>query len=268
MAAGQGQPVSLKPSDAVTGGGLYDDLDVEIKQCRFKLWDYQGAIAKSILGLGVTFVIDDASQGGEFEQIYSAGDTKHFVPSDDGREAVRVGSQEGLSESSNAILFLRSLVNSGFPENQIGSDVSVFEGTRCHVNRQPQPKRAGLKVGDDEKKKDVLIVTKIHSLPGEKAKGKKLTGKVAKVAEQVAAGAGTGVDANGAVHDKAVETMLAILASKGGTIKKGQIAQAAFQQLAKDPLRNQVTALIFKDEFLSEAGQPWTFSGQEVSLDS
>lgn len=268
-----GQGVSLKPSDAVQGGGLYDDLDVTIQKCRFQLWDYQGAIKKAVLGLAVTFSIDEEG-GGEFEQVYSAGDTKHFVPSADGREAVRVGNLEGLNENTNAIQFLRSLVDSGFDESKIGSDVSVFEGTRCHVNRKPQPKRPGIKQVEGAKDKDVLIVTQIHAMPGEgKGKGKGKTagksGVSASPQAAVAAVAPVAAEANGAVHDKAVETLLGILAAKGGSIKKAAVAGEAFKVLnkAQDPARNAICQLIFKDEFLSGEGVPWAFDGTTISME-
>ena len=37
-------------------------------------------------------------------------------------------------------------------------------------------------------------------------------------------------------------------------------------QDAKDPLRNDVSKLVFKDEFLSSEDVPWNFDGQSISL--
>src|SRR6185436_11356243 len=100
------QAVSLKPKDAIQGGGLLDDADVLIKECRFKLWDYNGSIPNPIFALGVVFEGED---GSTVEQFYSAGDTKHYVPSQDGKRAQAVGTQTGLNEGTNAMMFLASL---------------------------------------------------------------------------------------------------------------------------------------------------------------
>lgn len=266
-----GQGVSLKPSDAVQGGGLFDDVDATITQCRFKSWDYNGAIKSPVLGLGVTFQNEDAD-GFTFEQVYSAGNLQHFVPSDDGRFAVPVGTLTGLQESSNAMAFLKSLVNCGFPEDKIERDISVFEGCKVHVNRVPQQQRKGLDQAG-AKAKDILVVTKIHSLPGEAGKavaagaGKKAAAPAkAKAATASVAASSESSSGNGHVHQKAVETLLSILAAKGGSVKKLSVAQEAFKLLATDPDRNAVCQIVFKDEFLSEAGQPWSFDGQTVAM--
>jgi hypothetical protein len=164
-------------------------------------------------------------------------------------------------------------VNCGFPEDKIERDISVFEGTTVHVNRVPQQARPGLVAAPGAKAKDILVVTKIHQLPGEKAAvGKKAAGKKtamapAAVSSGVAAGAG-GAGSNGAAHEKAIETVLAILTSKGGTIKKLAIAQEAFKlmQAKNDPHRNEVCQLVFKDDFLGAPGMPWSYTGDVISL--
>lgn len=277
--------VSLKPSDAVAGGGAYDDIDVLITKCRFISWDYKGAIPTPILGLGVWYrTLTDAF---EFDQVYSAGELAHFVPSEDGRMAVPVGKMAGLVESSNAILFLRSLVDAGFPEAKIGDDVSVFEGTVCHVNKLPQPKRTGLKTAPapGDEKKFYLAVTKIHKYPwdagagvpsGSSAKaavGLGTAKAAAPIANQTAqaatASAGAGASANGLMA-KGVETVMAILAEKGGKVARMAMTQEAFKILKNDPDRNPLVQLVFSEPFLKgqgvEGGVPWSFDGTTVSM--
>lgn len=269
--------VSLKPSDAVAGGGGIDDVDVTIKSCRFRLWDYNGTIANPVLGLEVTFVDDE---GGEAAQVYSAGDVKHFIPSPDGSEAVAVGAAQNLNDSTNAMAFMVSLVNGGFPEDKIGDKVSVFEGTRVHVNQVPQPKRKGL-VGSVEGK-TILLVSKIHSYPWD-AKGKatapkgiapKAAPKQAAQAAQAAApqqaqapvAQAAAPVANEALNARGMEVMLQIVLGKGGSITKGQIAQEAFKALASDPNRNALVQMVYSDDFLKQEGAPWVYDGSTVSM--
>lgn len=280
--------VSLKPSDAVSGGIIFDDVDLLVKRVRFRLWDYNGQIATPVLGLAVLY--EDENDGTESEQVYSAGDTKFFVPSDDGSEAVPVGSQQGLQDSTNAMAWMVSLVNAGFPEDKITDKVTVFEGTRAHVKQQPQPKRKGL--AGAKENKNILLVSKINSYPWDKvtapAKKAPAVGTVApamagKTQAPVAHGAGAGaasgqggpsqasastpVGGNGEAADlntEGVNAMLGILAAKGGTILKTQIAQEAFKVLASHPMRNQLVQLVYNDAFLKSG--PWAFDGTTVSF--
>jgi len=264
--------ISLKPSDAVAGGGLIDDVDVTIESCRAALWDYNGQIPSPVVALAVTMI---GAEGAKAIQYYSAGDPKHFVPSQDGRKFVPVGSATGLNENTNAMMFLVSLVNAGFPEDKIGDDLGVFDGTMAHVNRVPQPARPGLGGGVTGKvgKPTVLVVSKIHKLPWEnaanlaKGQAKTKTAKTASapvaVAEQASGPAANG---QGDLTGKATEGLLAILAEKGGSITKAQIAQAAFKYFQKDADRNQLVQMVYKDEFLGGEGTPWSFDGTTVTM--
>jgi len=271
----QGQGVSLKPSDAQAGGGILEalnDTDATIKACRFTLWNYNNPSYAPALFLGVTYGLED---GSEFEQKYRGGESKYLVPSADGKEAVPVDStvdRTGLPEGCNALLWLTDIVNAGFPEHLIGRDVSVFEGARVHLNVKPQPKRPGLKnQADDKTPKDILVVTKILALPGAsqtatagKAKAKAVAKPVGKTGLAVATEATT----PDAIQARAIEVVMEILTSGGGSVPKVAIANKAFKimQDAKDPLRNDVSKLVFKDEFLNGDDVPWSYDGTTVTL--
>lgn len=261
---------------------MIDDVDATIARCRFRLWDYNGTISTPVLGLEVTYREDDDN---ETTQVYSAGDTKFFVPNEDGSEATPVGKHSSLQDSTNAMAWMVSMVNAGFPEDKITDKVTVFEGTKVHVAAMTLPKRKGID------NKPVPLITKIHAYPWDasqqkavkaaKAGGTKTTTAGPKVggavgqagqaaattAVQTASTPGTG--GNGESKDytaKGMETLIGILAEKGGSIPKSQLAQAAFKALASDPDRNQVVPLIYKDEFLKQADAPWTFDGTTVSM--
>lgn len=281
----QQKGISLKPSDATQGGGLFDDVDVLVKEVRTALWDYNGQIQVPVPALKVTFARED----GEFQQHYSAGDAKNFVPSQDGKRFIPVGNSTGINESTNAMAFLMSFVNSGFPENKIGEDVSVFEGTICHVGNVPQKERKGLVQDPNKKKGTVLVVNKIHALPWETDKAKQFlvsmqqpktgpqampimgsgSGSFQAASPQAGPSVASGsvqVASNGELTGKAQEGLIAILASKGGQIAKSQLAQTAFQHFAKDPDRNALVQLMYQDAFLAAPGSPWKFDGSTVSL--
>ncbi len=276
------QGVSLKPSDAQAGGGVLEalnDTDATIKTCRVVLWNYNSATIHPAPFLAVTYSFED---GSEFEQKYKGGDAKFLVPSQDGKEFVPVdpsADRTGLPDGCNALIWLTDIVNAGFPEHLIGRDVSVFEGARVHLNVKPQPKRPGLaKPGDpkDEKSKDILIVTKILALPGQtqaagKVKGKAKPAAVAQTQTQTqTAAAPVGAATADTIQARAIEVVMDILTSNGGSVPKVAIANKAFKimQDAKDPLRNEVSKLVFKDEFLSGGllDVPFSFDGTTVSL--
>lgn len=284
MAVTQASGVSLKPADFTHGGGLIDDVDVTIKECKFVAWDYNGNIQEPVLALGVTFVDDD---GNEADQYFSAGDLKSFVPSKDGKQALPVGTKTGLNDGSNFALFLLSALNAGFPEDRLESDISIFTGMYCHIKRIPQPKRSGIAdTNTSGREKTVVTIEKIHRLPWDAKKPGGMAGKSAGAPKMGGLGgtktaAAAGGKANGqaaqsqqsamAVDDEltvaAQGAIVDVVAEAGGSVPKARLSQLLFKQLAKDPNRNQIVNLAFKDEFLSMDGSPWSYDGTTISME-
>lgn len=267
--------ISLKPSDATQGGAIIESGDVLIESVRTCLWDYNGKVPKPVPALAVAM---DAGDAGKFVQYYSAGSTEYFVPSDDNLRFVPVGEAKGINANTNAMLFLVGLVNAGFPEDKIGEQVNVFDGTRAHMHSVPQPKRSGLTGTKDGA--TVLVADKILALPWEngasaktaKATTPKATAPKATAPSMIAGGsaaaapASAAVDPNSPIFAQAQEGMINILASMGGQIDAAAIASKAFSLYAKDPNRNAIVQLIYKPEFLGMDGQPWAFDGKTVKL--
>src|SRR3990167_6088446 len=137
-----GQTAGLKPSEFVEGGGVVSDVDVGLKEVAFVLWDYNGRAPVRNPAIMAKMVEDE---GTEHVQYWSAGQSKDWMPSEDGKKLVAVGSGSGLNSGSNAGILLTSIVNAGFPEDKIGDDITVFQGMRCHVIRVPAPKRGIVK---------------------------------------------------------------------------------------------------------------------------
>jgi len=253
MAKKERRGASLKPSDAASGIML-DDVDATLETLRFTDEPPTGYQAGSLF-LVVSFSgkdIEDASQH------YSAGSLDRFVPSGDGLRAVPADEDDydedgdptiSLVKSTNAILFLKSIVDNGFKEDDIGDEVDVFEGLDVHLRQVPQPKRSGLDQ-DDDKPRTILLVTKINATAGErKAKGKGKSKKAAPASEGVTV--------------KATELVIAAVASSENGIAKKDVLIEAFKALAKDDDRKEVIDLIKTDEFL-ESG-PWTYEGGNLS---
>src|SRR2546428_11523323 len=255
---------SLRPSDFTTGG-LIDDVDVTVTEARFVMWDYAGQVRDAVPALAVTM-----ETGGEgtpitetYTQYYSAGDSRNLMPSSDGKALEVVGGSGGLKSSSNAGNFLVSLVNAGFPEERLlDGDISVMDGLEAHVHRIPQPERKGLvktpKQGDREA--TILVVSKIHRFPWEKAKAKAAGASVSKMppskgpataAEAHAAAAAHGApQGNEAQVEKARTVVLGILTQLGGSVLKNRLTAEEFKRLASDPDRQAIVGMVYHDAFI------------------
>ncbi len=235
---------SLNPNDAVQGGML-DDVDVIIESARFALWDYNGK-SKTVPALRVQY------KDGEdklHEQYYSCGDIERFVPSDDGKKLLLLGTATALSTGSNVVQYLTSLMNAGFPAAKLVEDVSTLDGLRCHVQRVTQAKRAGI-VQTDDKDRSILLVTKILADVGKaKATGPKAV-KAATAAPATAAAPTTDADT---LAPKTIEYIVAAAVGAGGAINRQAISQKVFQlaMAAKDADKAAVCKLAFDEAFLT-----------------
>ncbi len=260
MAKGKRRGASLNPDDAGAGGLAIDDVDCTIKELRFvDDFDYGGKVSPMPLSLRATFESKEFAE--DQVQHFSAGSLDRFEPSEDGLCAVPAEGQDDsilLIKTTNALLFITSLTDSGFPKDKISDEVDVFEGTEVHIRQVPRPKLRGIdREGDAEK--TILAVTKIHKLPWEKkGKGKKAAaGKGKKAAAEPE-------EASSEVSDKAVETvMAAVTASENGILKKDLLVEA-FKSLAKDEDRTAVVRLIKDDAWLTDG--PWTYDEETETI--
>jgi hypothetical protein len=266
--------LSLRPSDAQAGGFL-DDLDVTLREARFVIWDYMGK-ANPAVALKVTM---EEADGITHEQYYSAGDPNKVTPSPDGKTLIPQAGATGLNANTNALAFIGSIINAGFPEDKLGSDASVFDGLGAHVNQVAQPKRAGLK--DQKEGKTYLLVTKITRLPWDAPAPKAAKGAPVNRSAAPAAGprpvtpapaAAPAVPSNGAATPEMIEkargTVISILTEKGGSVPRSKLSQEAFRLLSNDPDRNAIVKLVYDDGFLTQsvAEGVFAFDGQTVTL--
>lgn len=256
--------VSLKPSDQ-TAGGMLDDVDVTFTECSFVEYDYNGKADKPTLALKV--MMNDGEN--DHEQYFSAGDLERFQPSEDGKGIVAVSGAKGLSSTSNCAIFLKSIVDVGFPEDKLTGRVDVFENMNAHLVRIPQPKRKGLQQSDD-RERTVLTVVKINRMPWEKSGGAKAATAAGNKAPapKTQTAAPVEAEANGDASEKAVEVLLNILQAKNGSVLKTAIPGAAFKHLVGVKNRGEVLQYLADEDFLGTPDMGWEYDGKTVSAAS
>lgn len=254
--------VSLNPETFLEGGGLIGDVDVLFKSNTFAMFDYGGTVPGGSPSLKAVMLAEGEEE--EMDQYYSLGNARDWQPSDDGTQLVAIGNATGIRATSNGGMFLKALVDAGFPADKLGDDITVLDGLQAHVIRVPVPERAGIAKSKKQKDREekygpptLLIVSEIITLPWEKAKAKGAPKKAAAKgkAKAKAKGKKTGEESGGA-DEKAVETVMAILA-EDGTVAKKDLPAKIFQAMKTDPDRNEVIKLVFDDAFLSNG--PWGY---------
>jgi hypothetical protein len=262
-AAPSSNMVSLKPSDQ-SQGGILDDTDVTFSAMEFIEYDYDGKADHPVLALHV--VMNDGEN--DHEQYFSAGSLERFRPSEDGTYIERVeGVQaKGLATSSNAAIFLASIVAAGFPEDKISGTVTPFIGINAHVIRVPQPNRKGLAVPQEgEREKTVLTVATINRMPWDKPGAKTAAKPAATAAGKKAAPAPAPVEADDDVSEEAANTLAAILEAKGGSVLRTGIAAASFKILQGNPNRAAILKQLADEDFLGTPDMGWEYDGKTIT---
>jgi len=272
--------LNLNPEKFVEGGGLIDDVDCTIESARFEEFDYMG---KATPVPALKLVIDVA--GESFDQYYSMGNLQDWIPSEDGTQLLQAGKATSIRLTSNGGIFLKSLVDAGFPTDKLGEDVSVLDGLQAHMIQVPEPERAGIKRTKEQLTKiekfgpkTILVISEVQTLPWEKGKpaGKKTAGKKAatnkavpkKTAAKKAAPKKTAAkkaaapEEDGDIEAKATEWVMEMLAD--GDLTKKELPQKIFKAYSADGDKNAVIKLVFSDDFLN-AG-PWDFEDGTLSM--
>ncbi len=178
----QQHAASMLPSTFVEGG-LWDDVDVEISDIAWGKFNFAAKDAAQNVKLALIvemYPLAGLEAGQEpYQQAFSAGDLKYFVPSadDGGAYAVPVGDKQAINSNTNAAMFIMSLFESATPEQSswmqessgmASGNCKGLIGLKFHVKRQPQKERKGLSQMEGEQQaKSILLSTNIIALPGE-----------------------------------------------------------------------------------------------------
>lgn len=249
-----GKAASLNPESFTEGGGLIDDVDMTVSGISFVIFDYNGKVDPGVPAIRLECTQED---GEEYIEHYSAGKASDWLPSEDGSQLVAVGQATGIRSTTKAGILLKSLVDSGFPVDQLGDDIKVVEGLQAHFIRVPAPKRQGLKKAEREDgrvfEETVLVISEILSLPGDKKKPAgapkgKSKAPVGATASKAKAKTSTKESA-GDVASKTAEVILEILEESGVAAKK-DLPAAIFKLRKDDPDRNEMVKMAFDEKFL------------------
>jgi hypothetical protein len=274
--------VSLKPSEAVAGGVVPQDVFLTVKEARFNIFAYMKKDGTPALGRDgqpartVAMRLKTVSdEGTEFEQEYSIGDPKEFAPSEDnenaspndeGKYLVSIGQRTAISNSCNFFLYTSNLVNAGFPENKLGDDISVLEGLEAFHIAIPEPKRSGLArpVVEGARERIISVPSQIRKLPWDKVAKK---GAAAPVAGKPGAKAPIGPSAE-IVEAAVAYVTKQIEAADDSTVTRADLAQTMYSDkaFAKNPNRDAIAKAIFTkavETALTEAG--FTVDGETIS---
>lgn len=243
MAEMESEYVSLRPSDAVHGGGMVPEGDYEITEARFGAWDYAGTRPVPVPALSVVF----ANENQSYTQWYSAGDGKNFVHTEDGKRLKKTGSAGSLNDQSNCFQFLASLVNAGFSEDKLGSDITVIVGCKIQLMHQATQER-DIK-GVTKKASTLAVIGKIYAYPWDKdAKPKK---SAAKAPPKQTASAPNGNEA--ALRPRALDLLCSALRdAPNRSIDRKTLPSAVFKKIPPtDADRGELMNLVVREDFLN-----------------
>lgn len=152
-----------------------------------------------------------------------------------------------------------SLSRSGMTYDEFPSDVTGFEGLRCHMNRMPSKNQGKKKEGEEAKEFKILKVTEIIARPGDK-KGKSGASNKPAASKPAtsSASASTSSNGTGSLEDRVREEVLALLSS--GTLKfndNGQISKKLIQGKVVSKFKGKEQTLSLKivndDKFHEES---------------
>jgi len=216
------------------GGGLLDDITATMKNCRFELFEFKKKDAQSGTEIP-SFVVDLVPDDGEtVVQPWSIGFASDWDISEDGMTVLPSDGKKTLQRNQDFGRLMKSLIEAGFDENEMGASASVFEGLKAHFTRveiEGGKKRQG--PDGKEYARSVLLVDTIVDMPG---KGKGKGGKDAAVDE---------------IEEQAKETLLDILMAEGKPLSPKDAAGKAFKALGNNKDRAKIVAMLYKDSFLN-----------------
>ena len=156
--------MSMNP-DTFTSGGLINDVDGNITDAGTVQWDMNGQVDPTTPFLAVEITDDN---GTAHTQYYSAGKPEDLQPEESHEGFISPSGKSGINNSTNLGMFLASLVENGFPKEMLDDgNLKVIIGTRAHFLQKAVERTGLIRTGKNaQRPSTVLLVSKIHSLPG------------------------------------------------------------------------------------------------------
>jgi len=239
--------ISMNPDTFTEGGGLLDDVDVEVLESKFEIFNYGG---KGPATPALKWKLKPLDDGEAIDQFWSCGSSDAFIPSSDGESLEPTGDATAPRKNSNLHVLLESLKKAGFPMSKLEEGkISVLSGMKCHVVRKPAPRRPGLDQSSEARRYEqtILEVGKIIALPGESG--------------------GNSGEATASEGDPDVESMvMGILKKNNGSVAKKDLVPAAFDETKNNPqLRKKAMGMLKDDSWVGSSERPWNFENGIVS---
>lgn len=238
--------VNIRPDEAAEGGGLIDDFDGEITDMRFIMTDFNGKVQEAVPVCRVVYGVE----GEEYDDLLSVGGKNDFAPDESGRGLNKLGSKAVLTKTCNYVVFINSLVESGFPLNKLDEgDVSSVIGVKGHFLRKVID-HGFKKKKDGDRPDTVMVCTKVLTLPGKGGTAVKTrTRTKAKVA------------ANPELAETVAIIIQGVVIENDGNVAKKSLMSALFKSADMKSLGSDKTAamkLASSDAFLKER-EEWTY---------
>ena len=242
--------VSLNPETFIGGGGFkIDDVDAKIIDAKFLIYDYGNPDGPKTPALWLHIDVE----GTEYDQYYSMGNIKDWLPTPDGKSLDKVGERTAIDKTANGALFLKSLVEVGFPPEELGKEeISVLNGLVAHFIQAPAPER-NIKKSPEQIEKDrkfpptILLIDRIVKLPD-----------------------GTTMDggdntANDDIEKTAESCVIGAILDNAGKLPYARLVAHVYQNY-KGPDPNKIMSMANKTEFLAAIGRPWKWNASEQLL--
>jgi len=234
-------PELVKLNHASTGS-FWAGVEHEITDAKFGIYDFingQGQkIGDSRWGLILFTKTEDSDP---FSRIYTYGDEKAFVPNKAGTGLEIHGNQDELSDSCNCWKFLNSLIQGGFPEADLLSDITVIIGTRFIGKVLANPNKF---------KADAVLnlVDKVVTIPGNSGKTTKAT-----------------PSASSDIAKEAENVILKVVSAAGGTLNKNELLSPLTKELKGNKGRREIIQLASDDTFIASC-ESLTVDGAVISI--
>jgi len=260
--------VSMNP-ETFTAGGLINDIDITISDAQTTTWDMNGVVSPDTPFLAVEMT---DGNGTSHVQYYSAGKPEDWAPEESGEGFVSPSGKTGINGTTNLGMFLASLVEAGFPKESFDDgNLKVIIGTRAHVLQKQLDRQGLIRTGKNAARpSSVLLISKIHELPGassaKPATTAKPNGSAGKATASPAASTSTSTSAakpNGKAAPVAGDDLdgniitalqLHLAETEGSSIPSKDIAKvvfAYFKANGMDALANKAVARASKQELRS-----------------
>lgn len=261
------------------GQGFFDNVDAECIAATVGLWK---EVPDKTFAIVTYRDVKATPEDSNRVEYYSIGPTERFTPSPDGTRAVYEDGSK-MNAGAKFAVFLRSLVNCGFPKSEMADDIRWLIGKRFHLasvemdvrddnsNFMKQRAEKAKKDGKDAPsgKPRAVIATKWWKgdEPDYPWKGKAAPGTSTPQAPKPNGSAGAPTPAaapaqaaQGGADDAAAEAAIAgLLKTAGGSLNKRALPNKLFPVFKDADQRKSVIRLAGNNDWLGADSRPWMF---------